>query len=227
MWYWIIYLLLIFITVVFFLIWVNNNRIRLTSPMHPDHESYSSYVSVLNEHSNEDQQYATSPSLSFTKHTVSHSQSIVKNKPIIVKDNVQQYNSSKIIIKEKPLLHIDKKEHKSIIQDSTPIIQDSTPIIQESTLIVQRQEKESTPIVKDQIKEKESTPIIQRQEKDQIKESTPIVQRQEKDQIKEKETKHPFTTLITYAEETVLERQYPKDNGPVPEKVCLSCLTGF
>lgn len=195
MWYWIVFLLFIFITVVFFLIWANNNRIRLTSPTHPDHESYSSYVSVLDEHSNEDQQYTTSPSLSVTKHTVSHSQSIVKNKPIIVKDNVHQYHSSKIMIKEAPSLHIDKKEHKSIIQDSTPIIQDSTPIIQESTPIVQ--------------------------------DSTPIVQRQEKDQIKEKETKHPFTTLVRYAEETVLERQYPKDNGPVPEKVCLSCLTGF
>jgi hypothetical protein len=191
MWYWIVFLLFIFITVVFFLIWANNNRIRLTSPTHPDHESYSSYVSVLDEHANEDQQYSMSPSLSFTKNTVSQFQSIVKNKPIIVKDNnLHQYNSSKIMIKEAPSLHIDKKENVSIHQDSTPIVQDSTPIVQDSTPIVQ-----------------DSTPIII--------------------QYKEKESTHPFDTLVKYAEETVLEKQYPKDNGPVPEKVCLSCLTGF
>jgi len=199
MWYWTVFLLFIFIIVVVFLIWANNNRIRLTSPTHPDHESYSSYVSVLDEHANEDKQYSMSPSLSFTKNTVSQFQSIVKNKPIIVKDNnLHQYNSSKIMIKEAPSLHIDKKENVSIHQESTPIIQDSTPIVQDSTPIVQ-----------------ESTPIVQ--------ESTPIVQ--DKDQ--EKESTHPFETLVTYAEETVLEKQYPKDNGPVPEKVCLSCLTGF
>lgn len=170
MWYWNIFLLFISITVVFFIIWTNNNRLRLTSfSPNPVYESYSSYVAVADKQSSENQQYTTSPSISFTKKTVSHPKSI-QNNQLLVKDN-QQYNSSEIMLKESSVLHINNKNN----QESTPI--------------------------------------------QHYQESTPIQHYQE--------STHPFSKLVKYAEETVLEQQYPKDNGPVAEKVCLSCLTGF
>ena len=74
-------------------------------------------------------------------------------------------------------------------------------------------------------------PILQNNSKD-YNQTSPItsptnhVQIEPYQQTPIKHKKSTLDIILDYSNET-LSKQYPIANGPEPEKVCLSCLTGF